>query len=357
MRRLKLGYVGCGFMAQRVHLPNFLSIPECELVAVAEVRRELGAKVQARLHIPRLYATHRELAEDPEIEAAAVSAGFSLQGEIARELLLAGKHVFMEKPMAVSVTQAQEIAQAAESAGRQLMVGYMKRYDAGNEVAKEVIDSARQTGELGQIEYARNHGFCGDWTAGIDVPMDATTEPMPPAPPARTPTWLPQEFVKPYLSYLQQYTHNINLLRWLLDASDKAQVRAVDLNDDGYTGVVVLDMNGVRAVLESGRLSYHAWDEHTQVYFTDGWVKAWAPPLLKKNEPAKVEIYRGGDVQILNYPLPKARWSWSYKREAEAFVHAILSDQPVRSSGQDTLTDVRLFEDIYRIYLKQRGAI
>jgi predicted dehydrogenase len=79
--------------------------------------------------------------------------------------------------------------------------------------------------------------------------------------------------------------------------------------------------------------------------------------LLEKGEPAQVEIYRGGKVQTKSHPLPEARWSRSYKREAEAFVRAVLEGTPVRSSGQDTLQDVRLFEDIYRIYLQQRGVL
>ncbi|HHX64877.1 MAG TPA: Gfo/Idh/MocA family oxidoreductase, partial [Chloroflexi bacterium] len=137
MRKLQMGYVGCGFMAQKVHLPNLLSVAECDLIALAEVRQELGRKVAKRLDIPRLYADHHELAADPDIDAVAVSAGFSLQGDIALDLLRAGKHVFMEKPMAVSVKQAQELVDAAESAGVTLMVGYMKRYDAGNERVKE----------------------------------------------------------------------------------------------------------------------------------------------------------------------------------------------------------------------------
>ena len=86
MARLRMGYVGCGFMAQKVHIPNFCSLPECELVALAEVREELGKKVRARFQIPRLYASHAELAMDPEIEAVAVSAAFSVQGDIARDL-------------------------------------------------------------------------------------------------------------------------------------------------------------------------------------------------------------------------------------------------------------------------------
>jgi predicted dehydrogenase len=78
MEPVKLGYVGCGFMAQKVHIPNFVSIRDCELIALAEVRTKLGRKVQERYKIPRLYAHHLELAKDPEIEAVAVSADFAL---------------------------------------------------------------------------------------------------------------------------------------------------------------------------------------------------------------------------------------------------------------------------------------
>src|SRR4051812_7962156 len=106
MRKVRLGYVGCGFMAQKVHLPNFSSLPDCELLALAEVRQELGHKVQARFGIPTLYADHHAMLANPAIDAIAVSAAFGVQGDIARDGLLAGKDVFMEKPMAISVAQA-----------------------------------------------------------------------------------------------------------------------------------------------------------------------------------------------------------------------------------------------------------
>ena len=84
-------------MAQKVHIPNFASIPDCELIGLAEVRSELGQIVQKRFGIPQLYRDHEALAQNDDIEAVAVSAAFALQGEIAKDLLLAGKHVFMEK--------------------------------------------------------------------------------------------------------------------------------------------------------------------------------------------------------------------------------------------------------------------
>jgi predicted dehydrogenase len=354
---IKLGYIGCGFMAQRVHLPNFAALPGCELVALAEVRPGLREKVADRYRIPRRYASHEELIRDAEIQAVGLSAGYVLQGQMARDALRAGKHVFMEKPMAVSVTQAEEIVAAARAGGARLMVGYMKRYDAGNETAKAAIDRFRASGELGELTFARNHGFCGDWIQKLDTPVDGTDEPAPPSPQIG-PDWMPAGFVRSYLAYLQQYTHNVNLLRWFLGGTpENTRVRAVDLDDDGYAGVVSLEINGVRAVLESGRLSYWGWDEHTQLYFLDGYVRVTAPYLLHKNMPAEVEIYRGGKTQSYERPLPQPMWTWSYRREAEHFVAGVRSGEPFRSSGEDTLGDVILFEEIYRAFLQQRGAL
>ena len=60
MEKIRLGYIGCGFMAQKVHIPNFTSIPDCELIGLAEVRTALGKKVQSRFSIPQLYRDHGE---------------------------------------------------------------------------------------------------------------------------------------------------------------------------------------------------------------------------------------------------------------------------------------------------------
>lgn len=356
MEKLRLGYVGCGFIAQKVHLPNFATIDNCELVALAEVRPQLGQRVQERFGIAKLYPSHAELIADPSVRAIAVSAAWEVQGEIARDALAAGKDVFMEKPMAVSLEQADRILSAARQTGARLMVGYMKRYDPGNELAKARLDAFRQSGEMGRILYVRNHGFGGDWVAGSDAPVITTDEPMPTAE-RRGPAWLPAPHLLSYLQYLQQYTHNVNLVRWLLDAGDDVRVRAVDLDADGYTGIAVLDAAGHRVLIETGTMSHYRWDEHTQVYFQHGWVKTSSPPLLLRNACADVEVYRAGQVQEVCHPLPADRWGWSYRREAEHFVNAVLSGEPFRSSGEDTRTDVRLFEELYRMYLSCRGAL
>ena len=61
MSKVKIGFVGVGGMGQCAHLKNYASIPECEVVAIAEVRRELGRKVAAKYGIERVYPDHKTM--------------------------------------------------------------------------------------------------------------------------------------------------------------------------------------------------------------------------------------------------------------------------------------------------------
>ena len=178
--------------------------------------------------------------------------------------------------------------------------------------------------------------------------------------PDECPDWLPKERRNAYLGYLQQWTHNINLLRFFLSdekGNTKTTLKAVHLDDDGMTGIVVLDINGSRAVVESGHVAHHGWDMFTQVYFQKGWVKTTSAPLMLCNAPEQVEIYRAGPQRSLQQPLPEPAWSWSYKREAEEFIRCVRSGEAFASGAADTLTDVRLFEEIYRKWLTDRGEL
>ena len=362
---IRMAYVGCGFVAQRIHIPNLSMLPGCDLLALAEVREDLGKRVAARYGIPKVYRSHEEVALDPDIDAVGVSAPYTLQGRIAEDLLKGGKHVFMEKPMAVSVGRAESIVRAAGQGKARLMVGYMKRYDSGNVLLKKHIDAWSQTGEAGKILFARNHGFGGNWIYGQDpnVPFE-TSDIDPPAAPNECPDWLPDNWHGPYLGYLQQWTHNLNLLRFFLgDSGGMTKVVSVDLNDDGMTGIVVLKIRGVRAVVESAYTKFHGWEEHTQIYFEGGWLRTKAPPLMQKEEPATVEIYRsatnlgagqgagqGAPRQMEEFSAP----GWAYREEAKHFLEALSEGTPFRSSGEDTLHDVQLYEDIYKAFLNVR---
>jgi predicted dehydrogenase len=351
-----MGYVGCGFLAQKVHIPNIVALSSFELVAVAEVRSELGRRVQGRYGIPRLYENHLALADDPDIDAVAVSGHYCTQGEIAIDLLRAGKDVFLEKPMAVSVDQADRMLAAEAESGRRLMIGYMKRYDDGNVLLKSLLDDPEIRDRLGALFYLRLHEFAGDWLGGLDTALETTDEPLPPAPACMLPSWLPNDLEQGYLNYLQEYTHQINLVRWLLEAGDEVDVSSVDLDDDGYTGVTVLRVNGVRAVLESGAHGYSVWDEFMQMYFERGWIRTLVPPLLARNVPVRLEIYYSGRPYGTVETVTPSEPGWAYRAELEHFVECLRTGQPFRSPAVDTRHDVIALERIYRLHVETRVA-
>jgi predicted dehydrogenase len=351
---VRFAYVGCGYVGQTIHIPNFASLPNCAFLALAEVRAELGREVAARFGIPKVYKSHEEIAADPDIEAVGVSGPYSLQGKIAEDLLRAGKHVFMEKPMAVSIQRAESMVGVVRGGAARLMVGYMKRYDTGNLLIKKHLDAWRASGECGRILLARNHGFGGNWTYANDPNVRfSTSSATPPPAPNECPAWLPEKHQNAYLGFLQQWTHNINLLRFFLgDDGGKTRLVQTILSDDGMTGLTILEINGTRAVIESGYTKFHGWDEHTQIYFDGGWLKTDAPPLMAKEVPATVEVYRAahGD-RPASFTREMAAPAWSYREEAKHFLDCIRSGEPFRSSAEDTLNDVRIFEEIYRQHL------
>jgi predicted dehydrogenase len=350
---IRLAYVGCGFMAQNVHLPNFSSLAGCKLVALAEKRKLLRQTIAAKYGIARAYERHSDLTSDSEIDAVAVSADYTGQGEIAADLLRAGKHVFMEKPMAVSLQQAERILQAAKFSGARLMIGYMKRFDPGIVFIQEVARNWRRENTAGAILLVRNHGFGGDWLSGLEPLMIHTGEPIESPALGHLPEWLPPTFQKSYIDYLQQYTHNINLLRFVLDVQhvDEIEVESVNLDPDGFTGIVVLRMAGVRCVVESARSDFHGWDEHTQVYFERGWLKVVSQPLLSRSAYSQVEIYQRGSVPEYRYPTPAPIPTWCYREEVKHFIESLQNQTPFRSSGEDTLADVWIMEQIYKAFI------
>jgi predicted dehydrogenase len=322
---------------------------------MAERRPHLAEKVALRFGIDKVYPDHLSLARDPEIDAVAVSADYAGQGEIAADLLRAGKHVFMEKPMAVSIQQAERILAAANEGNTRLMVGYMKRYDTGNRRIRDLIRQWKQDRGKGQLLYIRCHGFCGNWIAGLDtsglIRTDESVEPI--AAEELLPDWLPEDGRRGYVGYLQQYTHQVNLLRFLLDAqlADDILVTNVDLAADGYTGLVTLQIKGVRCVIESASTKFHGWDENLQVFFEGGWIRSTPGLLFSRPSTNEIEVYESGENGGIRYPATPVNQSWHYRAEAEHFLQCLQTGTEFDSPGSDALIDVRIFENIYQKFM------
>ena len=343
-------------MAQKFHIPNIVGLDECDLVAIAEVRDDIREAVADRYQVPKRYRFHLDLAEDPAIEAVMVSGGLSGQGDIAIDLLQAGKHVLIEKPMATSIEQADRILDAERSnhEGARLMIAYMKRFDPGYAFVKDLLADLDLRGALGDLVLVRTHSFGGEWIAGLDTSLFESAA-TPPLSDMHYPDWLPEGLRDGYVRYLAQDRHDVNLLRWLLGMTT-LPVRHVDLSDDLFTGVVIFDAAQTRVILETGRSEVNTWDEQIYCYFAQGCISTSTRPMGLRNQPVDVTLSRllNGVSSVQSFT--PTSWQWSYREEIRHFARAVRIGEPFLTSGSDARNDIETFEQIFRFVVRHKGA-
>jgi Oxidoreductase family, NAD-binding Rossmann fold len=131
MDRLRVGVIGCGLIAQVMHLPHLRELDDrFEIAALCDLSRQVLDALGAYYGVTRRVTDWRELVALPDVDAVLVctTGSHAPQAIAAAE---AGKHVLVEKPMCLTLREADAMIAAAERTGVTLMVAYMKRYDPG----------------------------------------------------------------------------------------------------------------------------------------------------------------------------------------------------------------------------------
>lgn len=127
--KLKVGVIGCGGIAQMMHLPTLAERPDLfEIAAVADISEAVLHAVGERYHVARRARDFREIAADPTIDALFVLSS-GRHDEALRAAFDAGKHVFVEKPLGFGRPETDALAAAAGRARGFTMIGYHKRFD------------------------------------------------------------------------------------------------------------------------------------------------------------------------------------------------------------------------------------
>ena len=129
MRKLKVGVIGCGQVAQIVWLPYIHELDEYDIVAISDISLKLLDYYGNLYGVKKCYRDWHELINDKEVEAVIVLN--SNHTEVCIEAAKAGKHILVEKPLCENIRQAEEIEKAVTENNVLLMVGEMKRYDSG----------------------------------------------------------------------------------------------------------------------------------------------------------------------------------------------------------------------------------
>jgi predicted dehydrogenase len=147
-RTLRVGVAGLGYWGPNL-ARNFSQLPRCELAWLCDASEQARERAQRNFPHARVCAKLEDLLEDPQLDAVVIATPVPTHAELAIAVVQAGKHCFVEKPLATSTLDAERALAAAQAAQRILMVGHLLEYHPAVRRLKELITS----GELGELYY------------------------------------------------------------------------------------------------------------------------------------------------------------------------------------------------------------
>ncbi len=145
-KRLKVGILGCGPIAQAAHFESAVKAKNADLYAICDVADDLRQRISAIYAPTKSFRDYDEMLADPAVDAVVIATSDAFHVAAAASALAAGKHVLCEKPLGISVEEVESLKVALKKSGKILQVGHMKRFDAGLQSAKVFID--HEMGEL-----------------------------------------------------------------------------------------------------------------------------------------------------------------------------------------------------------------
>lgn len=149
MTKVGIGVIGTGWWATQFHIPAIIANPNAHLVALAD-RDQVRLDAASEAFGPRLSTTdHRELLARQDVQGVIIATPHSTHITLARDALLAGKHVLVEKPLALSARDARELRQLALSQGKALLIGHTYQHTRHARRAHEVVSS----GAIGEVTF------------------------------------------------------------------------------------------------------------------------------------------------------------------------------------------------------------
>lgn len=157
MKKVRIGIIGCGGIANNKHLPALAQIAEVELVAFCDIKEEKATTTAKKYGVEdaKVYTDYKELLKDKTIDAVHVLTPNRSHSFITIDALNADKHVMCEKPMAKTYAEGKEMVETAKKTGKILTIGYQYRRNADADYANAVAKS----GDLGEIYYAKAHAI------------------------------------------------------------------------------------------------------------------------------------------------------------------------------------------------------
>jgi predicted dehydrogenase len=363
MKRLKVGIVGCGAIAQIQHLPHLRELGnEFEIAGLCDLSPKLLATLGAEYGVPpeRRFLDYRDLVRGDVDAVIVCPTGSHAAPSIAAAR--AGKHVLVEKPMCTTVAEAEAMVAAADQAGTVLMVAYMKRHDPAYRYAQARV---REMSDVRFIQVNHLHPDNSLHLAEFrvhrfdDVPAEGRSATdadhrrgIADALGYAGPEQVPLAITRAYSTILGSMIHDIGNLHGLF--GPPARVLSSEIWAEGRGISTVLEYPGEKRAVCSWVDLPELWDfrETLEVYGSRERVLATFPTGFARGLPSTVTLH-GMDADRTPW---RKELSWHdnpFLLELREFRKCALEGAKVETDGRDAIHDVALVRDIVLAYLKK----
>jgi predicted dehydrogenase len=321
---VNVALVGCGYWGPNL-ARNLHELPGARLAVCCDLDSAKLAQIQA-LFPTRVTQDYGAVLADPEVEAVVLATPAGTHHRLASQALLAGKHVLVEKPLAMSSAEAEELVALAESHRRTLMVGHVFEYNPAVIKIKELIDA----GQIGQVYYLYAHRVnLGRVQSDINALWSIAPHDVSIA--LYLLGAMPLEVSARGAAYLNGRVEDVVFMTMLFPADILVHVQAS-----------WLDPSKVRRMTVVGSEKMIVYDDVA----SEGKVKIYDKGVYRKGDPIYGEFQykvHSGDIYI-----PKIDMTEPLRNECAHLIECIRTQSRPRTDGENGLRVVRVLEAAQR---------
>lgn len=338
MKKVRWGILGAGGIADRRTMPGMLLAEHAEIVSVMEIDPAVAERLRAKYDAKRAYTDEAELIRDPEIDAVYIASPISCHARQAKLAADHGKHILIEKPLAITADEGQEVVDYCREKGVLIAAGLMMRFGAYIQAMKAAI----QSGKIGDVVSCFAHFTC--WYP--DIPG----------------SWRQTKASAGGGALMDMGVHCIDLIRYVT-GQNVSQVAA--MHDTLSFNYEVEDSSTLLMRLENGALAtvqsnFNIPDEASlwrlEFFGTRG-------RLVGKDVIGQVD---GGNVEALflqdvgSYDMQQdhaseaekvelqVEFGNAYAREVESFCLSVLNGTPLEVPASEAVAAQRVIEAAYK---------
>jgi predicted dehydrogenase len=318
-RKIKFALIGCGLFGERILVPAFRKSSIAELIAITKRDIEPAFELVQKYGIPLAYSYDElpKLLKDPEIEAVFIATPNAMHYNDAIAALKAGKHVLLEKPMALNAAQCEEILETSKQANKKLMIAHNFRFTTSILYVKQLIDD----GKLGKLIM----GTCDFMTPGMHSSRK----------------WKYNKNIAGGGASFDLAVHSIDILRFLNPSPLRslAHVHKPDpLPNDTVDEFALFVLNFENGFIGRAVGSFFGpIHSFLEIYGTKGRVRVIDWHIVGK----EVEIFQEIGVKTETITVKNED---HYKTEIDAFAQSIMNNSPVPIPGEEGLVNQKIID-------------